>query len=310
MERPDAAPDAIQPSDAERDAAAVLDAAPEIDAMPPPSIGCGAPAIHAPGGEYVQIQTGFAGDGMRRFYLSIPENYDPNRAHKLIVGYAGRDAMGEFMQGYLGLEDDSPGDEIFAYPDPLFRDFEGWGNYGGWLLGPHGHPAHGEQDFGFTRALVEYVQAQYCIDPDRIFATGHSWGGDMSHVVACFMGDLFRAAVPVAANRPYWFEQANGDRVTCEGETAVWTFFEPDIAFEGIEAYPGEFGDLCRDFWLTENGCDGIDERVDLELDPEGTCVEYTGRAPATRYCLYGPATGHQIPPYYARVTMDWFRTF
>lgn len=47
-------------------------------------------------------------------------------------------------------------------------------------------------------------------DTERVFATGHSWGGDMAQVVSCFLGERFRATVPVAANRPYWFEDGGG----------------------------------------------------------------------------------------------------
>ena len=133
----------------------------------------------------------------------------------------------------------------------------------------------------------------------------------MSHVVACFLGDIFRAAVPVAANRPYWFEQRNGQRVECMGSTAVWTFFGiQDDAFINAQSYPGEFGDLVRDFWVSEHGCDGVESSVDLALDAASTCVQYAGCDPDTRYCLYGPETGHQIPPYYPGTTMDWFRSF
>ena len=33
----------------------------------------------------------------------------------------------------------------------MWRDFEGWGNLGGWLLGPHAGPAEGMDDIEFTK---------------------------------------------------------------------------------------------------------------------------------------------------------------
>ena len=275
------------------------------------SPGCGRAPVFGPGSTYVDFDAGLEGDGMRRFLLSVPANYDPNRPHRLYVGFAGRDALGDLMQRYLGLERSPRDDEIFVYPDPLLRTFQGWGMYRGWLLGPHGQPAHGDQDLNFTRQMVSYLQDNYCIDPDRIFATGHSWGGDMAHVVSCFLGDIFRAAVPVAANRPYWFEPNGGGPVGCVGETAVWTFFGiADDAFLGAQSYPGEFGDLVRDFWVRQNACDGVEQNVTLDLDPDGECFVYSGCSDDVRYCLYGPSTGHQIPDYYPSVTMEWFRAF
>jgi len=35
----------------------------------------------------------------------------------------------------------------------------------------------------------------------------------------------FRASVPVAADRPYWFETGPGQFTSCSGTTAVWTMF-------------------------------------------------------------------------------------
>ena len=99
-------------------------------------------------------------------------------------------------------------DIIYVYPDPL-EGFEGWGTWG-WLLGPHARPADGQQDLSFMGSLLDRLEASYCIDRERIFVTGHSWGGDMAAVVGCFMGDRIRAAVPAAANRPYWFEPRMG----------------------------------------------------------------------------------------------------
>jgi len=277
----------------------------------PVSGGCGQTPEIGPGSTYVELDVGPEGDGIRQFLLSVPAGYDPNTSHSLIVGFAGRDAAGGLMQRYLGLERTARPDEIFVYPDPLRRAFQGWGTYGGWLLGPYAHPAHGLQDLRFTRTMVEFLQDRYCIDPQRIFATGHSWGGDMAHVVACFLGDLFRAAVPVAANRPYWFEQPGGMRARCEGQTAVWTFFGiADDAFLDAQSYPGEFGDLVRDFWLEENACAGVDDNDPLELDVQSLCYTYGNCAETVRYCLYGPDTGHQIPPYYSEATMHWFRSF
>ena len=119
------------------------------------------------------------------------------------MGFPGRDWTGQPMRGYLNLEDGTP-NEIFVYLDPKWREFQGWGTYGGWLLGEHAGPATGVEDFEFVRALISHLEDNYCINTEQIFATGQSWGGDMSHVLACFVGDKVRAAVPVAANTPYW----------------------------------------------------------------------------------------------------------
>ena len=278
---------------------------------PDPSPGCGREPEHPAGGVNVTIDAGPEGDGERRFHLVRPANYDPGRAHRLIVAYPGTNWVGEQIRPYLDLERWGAGDEIFVYPDPLWRDFSGWGNLGGWVLGPHAQPADGMGDLMFTAQILDYVADRYCVDPDRVFATGHSWGGDMAQVVACFLGDRFAASTPVAANRPYWFETDAGGRAQCVGETAVWTFYGiADDHFAGSEPYAGAFGDECRDFWLAERGCDGVEAADALDYGAPGDCVVYRGCGVDTRYCLYGPETGHQVPGYYAEATMEYFRSF
>jgi polyhydroxybutyrate depolymerase len=241
-----------------------------------PSPGCGTAPPDAAGGVQVSIDAGPAGDGVRGFFLSRSAAYDPDVAHRVIVGYPGTDWVGSQIQPYLDLERDAREDEIFVYLDPLWRDFEGWGNLGGWVLGPNAAPADGDQDLVFTAAVLDYLEENYCVDRARVFATGHSWGGDMAQVVSCFLGDRFRASVPVAANRPYWFEPAGGGSATCLGSTAVWTLFGVADDHFTWQDYPGQFGDECRDFWLETRGCAGA-VGADLGLGAPGECLAYPG---------------------------------
>lgn len=276
----------------------------------PASPGCGKAPPDAAGGVQVTIDAGPLGDGSRGFWLSRPADYDPSQPHRVIVGYPGTDWVGQQIQPYLDLESDARSDELFVYPDPLWRDFDGWGNLGGWVLGPNAYPADGDQDLVFTEAVLDYLEDNYCVDTSRVFATGHSWGGDMAQVVSCFLGARFRASVPVAANRPYWFEEASGGWSTCQGETAVWTMFGVGDDHFTWQDYGGQFGDECRDFWLDARSCAGLEQAVDLGIGAPGECLSYDGCSSPVRYCLYGPETAHQRPDYYPAVTMEFFRSF
>jgi polyhydroxybutyrate depolymerase len=53
-------------------------------------------------------------------------------------------------------------------------------------------------DVGFIRSLVQALSAEVCVDPDRVFATGHSNGAMMSHRLACEAADLIAAIAPAA----------------------------------------------------------------------------------------------------------------
>jgi polyhydroxybutyrate depolymerase len=299
----DSAP--VEPS-ADADADADTDSDTDSDTVG--SAGCGAPGGYPAGGVQLTLDAGPAGDGVRSFWLSLPADYDPAVPHRVVIGYPGTDWIGEWIQPYLDLENQPGPPTIFVYPDPLWRDFPGWGTYGGWVLGPHAYPADGDGDLVFTGALLDWLESELCVDPGRVFVTGHSWGGDMAQVVSCFLGDRVRASVPVAANEPYWFD-AGADWAECVGQTAVWTMFGVADDHFTWQDYPGQFGDMCVDFWLDARGCDAADP-VDLGYGADGECVSYAGCGPEVRYCLYGPATGHQVPWYYAEATMAWFATW
>jgi polyhydroxybutyrate depolymerase len=53
-------------------------------------------------------------------------------------------------------------------------------------------------DVGFVRAIVPDLQSLVNIDAKRIFATGMSNGGILSHRIACEAADLFAAIAPVS----------------------------------------------------------------------------------------------------------------
>lgn len=53
-------------------------------------------------------------------------------------------------------------------------------------------------DIAFVKALVAKLEADWCIDPKRIYATGMSNGGHFSYRLACLMSDVFAAVAPVS----------------------------------------------------------------------------------------------------------------
>lgn len=53
-------------------------------------------------------------------------------------------------------------------------------------------------DTAFVRAMVAEVKKVACIDPKRVYATGFSMGGGMTHYSACHLADIFAAGAPAA----------------------------------------------------------------------------------------------------------------
>jgi polyhydroxybutyrate depolymerase len=52
-------------------------------------------------------------------------------------------------------------------------------------------------DVGFVRDLIDAVQAQACVDPKRVYATGFSNGSMLSHRLGCELADRIAAIAPV-----------------------------------------------------------------------------------------------------------------
>lgn len=275
-----------------------------------PSPGCGLPAKDTDE-TYVEIPVTVNGlTTTRQFYISIPAAYDPQVSSRLIVGLHGRDYSGDLMKTYLGLEESpvEPRDnEIFVYPDALQRDWGSWGSMIGWQLGPGAADtnAAGEDDVAFIDAMIGYMKNNYCIDPERVFATGQSWGGDFSSALACLRGDIFRASVPVAANGIYYLESPV---VACQGPAAVWVMHgKGDPYFDLV------LGEEVRDYWLAKNQCSMTSTDLGLTLlsGSAEECVEYSGCGEVVRYCAYDASFGHQVPgDYYSKETMEFFRSF
>jgi polyhydroxybutyrate depolymerase len=53
-------------------------------------------------------------------------------------------------------------------------------------------------DVGFVRAMLDTITTQVCIDPKRVFATGFSNGGMLSHRLGCELSDKIAAIASVS----------------------------------------------------------------------------------------------------------------
>ncbi|KXX74461.1 putative feruloyl esterase C [Madurella mycetomatis] len=139
------------------------------------SAGCGkAPGLTS-GNKNINV------NGMnRRYMIRLPDGYDQNRPYRLIFGLHWLDADYMAVDGgtapYYGLRALSNNSAIFVAPDGLNR---GWANQGG-------------QDVAFIDAIVNTVKDSLCVDEERVFSLGFSYGGAMSYSLACSRPDVFR----------------------------------------------------------------------------------------------------------------------
>ncbi|WP_082131632.1 alpha/beta hydrolase family esterase [Cellulomonas sp. FA1] len=133
----------------------------------------------------------------RSFTLDVPSGYDADEPAPLVVSLHGYSEVGASTATYLGLRDQSEEQGfLLAYPEGLV-DRAGK-QY--WNATPACCSFDGADpdDDGFVTRVIETVQAQYAVDPKRVFVIGHSNGAFMALRMACHHPDLIAAAVSVA----------------------------------------------------------------------------------------------------------------
>ncbi len=223
-------------------------------------------------------------DEVERTYLvSLPENYEPSRPYPLVFAFHGLGGSGELVSGpwYFGIEQQGGTPSIFVYPDGLETgDGAGWPNQEG-------------RDVAFFDALLATMQEGYCIDENRVFSTGHSYGGIMTLTLACERASVLRGVAPVAG--------AHFASGSCSGPVAAWGAHgnpDPTVSYEsGLDA-------MAR--LLETNGCD---ESSAVAVEPLGACIEYACDAgyPVT-WCEHDQ--GHDFPDFAAASIKAFFDGF
>ena len=153
---------------------------------PGKSAGCGkAPMIESSmynNGKNIPIT---AANMQRRYILSVPTNYDNTKPYKLIIAWHQRDGNDNQMYAnkYYHLQPLSNDTTIFVAPNGQLNGAPCKGTGNG--EGSCGWPNTNDSDMALGDAVVAQVEANFCIDTNRIFATGWSYGGSMSYANAC-----------------------------------------------------------------------------------------------------------------------------
>lgn len=237
---------------------------------------CGAAASGAGGADRVCAVPGWEG---RDFLLHVPEGYDPAVPVPVVVVFHGG---GGDKEGALRLTcpEGEEGDdgclvaladrEGFAVVAPegtgsLFgmHTWNAGGGVDGWRCVSGKACEDGVDDLAYVDALLDEVEAAVAVDADRVYATGISNGGAMSHRVACERADRFAAVAPVAGanqlaaatgcepSRPVPVLQIHGTEDPCwawDGGDAACLQKDDDVYVSVDESMAG---------WATRNGCGG-----------------------------------------------------
>jgi polyhydroxybutyrate depolymerase len=129
----------------------------------------------------------------RAYEVQIPGGYDNQSAVPLVFDAHGFTSNKDQQELVSGFKDKAEGEGfVVVRPD---------GHMASWNGGDHccgAAQSQGLDDVGLMKAIAAEVQTLACIDPRRIYATGISNGGALSHRIACEAADVFAAVAPVA----------------------------------------------------------------------------------------------------------------
>src|ERR1700722_12065247 len=151
-------------------------------------------------------------------------------------------------------------------------------------------------DIGFLRALLEKIERDYAIDPQRVYFTGISNGGMMSYRVACEMSDQVAAIAPVEGAL----------NVDCHPSAPVSVLIfhgtaDHLVPFNGGTT-PFQIGGKrsdnsvagAVDFWVKRDACSATpkhEESPEAHIDKYSACQDGAG---VTLYAIQG---GHHMWP-------------
>jgi polyhydroxybutyrate depolymerase len=200
-------------------------------------------------------------DGVPRlFAVHLPPSYRTDRRLPLVVNlhaYTRTMFEQEEVSG-MNAKADQEG-FVVVHPQALNDPPSWWGP----LPGEQGQP-----DRDFFRALLPYLQRRLAIDPARIYATGLSNGGTMTHRLGCDMPDTFAAIAPVAGGHTAY------DQCAIDEPISVLVIHGTDdqvIPYYGQDRMSAPVH-VWVEAWAERNGChpepsvNSMDELVTQEL--------------------------------------------
>jgi len=257
--------------------------------IPPSSVTCTG-KTGATGDTTLNLTSGgYARDSL----LHVPAGTDPTRGAMLVLNFHGfsSNAAEQVALTSMNGEADARG-FLVATPDGLGA---------GWNAGDcctELQPSNVD-DVQFTRDLLSLIESQYCIDPGRVYATGMSNGGFLSHRLACALSDTIAAVAPVAGvlgidptscvpSRPVPILDFHGTAdpvVPYDGGPAAKLV--PGVVFRSVPT--------TMDFWRGANACLGA-ATVDYQ-NGTATCTRWSdcaGGADVELCTLVGE--GHEWP--------------
>jgi len=130
----------------------------------------------------------------RTVHVHVPSKYDVTKLTPVVLNFHGYTSNATEQAAYTGMNRKSDEAGFIAV------HAEGIGQEQSWNAGACcGEAAETKvDDVALVSKIIDELQAKLCVDEKRVFATGMSNGGFLSHRLACELSNRIAAVAPVA----------------------------------------------------------------------------------------------------------------
>lgn len=246
-------------------------------------------SVYGSGTTESSIQSG----GLERtFRVHVPPGSAMDAGFPLVLVFHGGGGSGEQIELRSSRFSELADEEGFVavYPD-------GTGTLKTWNGGGCCGAAVREDvdDVGFVRDLLDHLEESLCIDSSKVFATGMSNGGILSHRLACELSDRIAAIAPVAGTNMT-------DVCTPSSPVSVLQIHGSEdghVPYEGGEGcglagVPFTSVPDTMEGWATRMGCDA--EAAAGQVIGDGACRAWSGCEDAKVELCVIEGGGHSWP--------------
>ena len=153
----------------------------------------------------------------RTFFITLPNNYDNTKPHKLLIA---NHCMGSKAEDFVHHNPD------YDHPTPYYgqQKLDKNGDY--IFVAPQGNDNgtwNGKEDHQFVDEMITAMFDNYCVDTTRVFATGFSFGAMFTNSLAQDLQERLRAvAVYATADYNIWLPSAGSGRYDAKNLPIAW----------------------------------------------------------------------------------------
>jgi polyhydroxybutyrate depolymerase len=237
------------------------------------------------------------GGKSRSYILHVPSGLSAGKPLAVVFDLHGASGSGSSQQGQSGWGATADREKfLMVYPDGI----DGYWNVDDTCCGTAGKQKI--DDVGFIKAIIVELNKDLCIDAKRIYVTGWSNGGGLTHRMGCDAADVIAAIAPIATDlrtqpckpsRPISLMEVRGMADSLEP-------YEGGVVGPAGGQYTDVGAKASQKLWADMNQCTGTTTTIDKYCDSYTACKDGVETnlcsLPGVDHSPYGNSLGFSVP--------------